>query len=144
MFCVDEAQGAAFEGVVLAEDAGGSLAERLEYSFFGRTAADWCTALRAVKVPAAVVREEHWLHEFLRNDAGLADGRVNEFRHDRHGLVRVIAKVVRLHSQAQRRDVRAPLLGEHTAEVLAGLGFDAAAVEALTAADVVRAHVSAP
>ena len=91
---------------------------------FGATADDWATRLRAAGVPCEVVREESWLRSVLLDDAMVERGRVNEIEHPLHGRARVIGQLFSLDTHPGVRRGRSPLLGEHTDELLAELGFD--------------------
>ena len=57
-------------------------------------------------------------------DEMLDDGRVYAFEHPVHGGIRIVGDLVHLERQSSARRGRAPLLGEHTREVLSELGYD--------------------
>lgn len=63
---------------------------------------------------------------------------VAEVRHSVHGPTPVLATPVTLHRTPARVAVPSPLPGEHTREVLEGLGYDKAAVEDLLSRGVAR------
>jgi len=91
-------------------------------------------------VPVEGVREESWLNRdaFLEQEM-LDDGRVYAFQHPVHGGIRIVGDLVHLRRQSSARRGRAPLLGEHTREVLGELGYDEAQVDELIAASAVLA-----
>ena len=113
------------------------VATRLSYEMFGATADDWAARLRAAGVPCEVVREESWLRSVLLDDAMVERGRVNEIEHPLHGRARVIGQLFSLDTHPGVRRGRSPLLGEHTDELLAELGFDDAERDSLVAGRVV-------
>ena len=113
------------------------VATLLSYEMFGATADDWAARLRAAGVPCEVVREESWLRSVLLDDAMVERGRVNEIEHPLHGRARVIGQLFSLDTHPGVRRGRSPLLGEHTDELLAELGFDDAERDSLVAGRVV-------
>jgi crotonobetainyl-CoA:carnitine CoA-transferase CaiB-like acyl-CoA transferase len=111
----------------------------LEYHFMERFVADWLPLLAERGIPAVAVREDSWLNRDAFLDAEmLASGRVMGFEHPIHGGIRVVGDLLRFTDQSTARRGRAPLLGEHTAEVLTELGFDGAHVTRLRASGACR------
>ena len=152
--CVHDHQVAALVDVVVPKDARADLrpedliagaptpgpaAALLEYHFMERFVEDWLPLLGERGVPGVAVREDSWLNRdaFLETDM-LASGRVMAFEHPVHGGIRVVGDLLRLRDQSTARRGRAPLLGEHTDEVLSELGFDAEFVTRLRAAGACR------
>ena len=88
-------------------------------------------------MPCEVVREESWLRSVLLDDAMVERGRVNEIEHPLHGRARVIGQLFSLDTHPGVRRGRSPLLGEHTDELLAELGFDDAERDSLVSGRVV-------
>ena len=118
----------------------GPAAELLEYHFVERLVDDWVQFLGERGVPAEGVREESWLNRdaFLEQEM-LDDGRVYAFQHPVHGGIRIVGDLVHLRRQSSARRGRAPLLGEHTREVLGELGYDDARIAELIEASAVLA-----
>jgi crotonobetainyl-CoA:carnitine CoA-transferase CaiB-like acyl-CoA transferase len=99
---------------------------------------DWLEVLAGRGVPAESVREESWLNRDAFLEPEMLDcGRVYAFEHPVHGGIRIIGDLVRLARQSSAGRGRAPLLGEHTREVLAELGYDDARVDSLLASAAV-------
>jgi crotonobetainyl-CoA:carnitine CoA-transferase CaiB-like acyl-CoA transferase len=116
-----------------------SAAALLEYHFMERFVADWLPLLAERGIPAVAVREDSWLNRDAFLDAEmLASGRVMGFEHPVHGGIRVVGDLLRFTDQSTARRGRAPLLGEHTAQVLTELGFDDAHVARLRASGACR------
>ena len=115
-----------------------ALTEALTYELFAAPAEDWVERLRAVGVPCEVVVEDSWYLRFLADDAMVEAGLAAEIVHPVHGRARTVGQVFHLrHRPGVDRD-RAPLLGEHSAPLLAELGFEQAEVSSLLDAGVVR------
>ena len=113
------------------------------FEFYGRTAMDWIEALRAAGVPCAEVAEHSWLLEYLVDETVIESGRATRFEHADYGEVSAIGRIVQLDGYAPCEPVRAPLLGEHSRQILAEVGLDRGDVERLERSGVVRAPVPA-
>jgi hypothetical protein len=141
VYCTPGEQQAAFRRVVLGDDAAvvDDSGEQLAYELYGREASEWVDALRAAGVPCGEVAERSWLLEYLVDDDVVAAGRATRFDHPEHGPVSAIGRIVQLESYPALEPVRAPILGEHSREILAELGLAADEIAALVAAGP-RAH----
>jgi crotonobetainyl-CoA:carnitine CoA-transferase CaiB-like acyl-CoA transferase len=102
--------------------------------FRRRTTAEWLAALDAAGVPAGPVLS---IAEVLEHPQTLARDMVPVVEHTTLGRVRSLGLPVKLSATPGGVRRAAPLLGEHTREVLAEHGYPAAEIDALVAAGVV-------
>lgn len=96
------------------------LTKILTAAFADRPAADWVQALRAEEVPVALSQTGT---EVLSDPHLLATGAFEEQTHPQHGWVRLLGAVPRYSGMSRVIRRPAPLLGEHTSEVLRELAF---------------------
>jgi len=101
-----------------------------------RTKAEWIDAFDAAGVPAGPV---HTIGEALAHPQTLARGMVVELTHLQAGATTALGCPVHFSATPTRIDRPAPLLGEHTREVLRGSGYSDAEIDAFIAAGVVEA-----
>jgi crotonobetainyl-CoA:carnitine CoA-transferase CaiB-like acyl-CoA transferase len=98
------------------------------------TRAHWQSAFDAAGVPAGPV---HTIGEALTHPQTLARGMVVELEHPKAGKTQAIGCPIHF-SQTPARVVRpAPLLGQHTRELLREFDFSTSEIEALLAQGVV-------
>jgi CoA:oxalate CoA-transferase len=100
-----------------------------------RTAADIEAALMTVGVPCARVNN---FKEVFEHPQIVARDMVQEIEHPRLGQMRATRNPVLLDHDGPAIERPAPMLGEHSAEVLAELGYSAAAIAELVAAGVTK------
>ncbi|HET8570129.1 MAG TPA: CoA transferase [Candidatus Limnocylindria bacterium] len=104
------------------------LAAEIETATTTETSEHWYRLLEKVGVPCGVLKR---LDEVVADEHVRARGVVRELTHPRVGRVRAIGNPVRPSKMPVRHDRAAPLLGEHTREILDELGVrDADALEA--------------
>ncbi len=97
--------------------------------------ADWLTRLEAVGVPAGPVLS---VGDMLKDPQVLARDMVVEVEHSRLGPVKALGSPVKFSRTPTNTGRGAPLLGEHTREILDEYGYSDSEIEALAAAgDVV-------
>jgi len=114
----------------------GELTEALGEYFARRTTADWLERLEAARVPAGPVLSVGEMHA---DPQTLARDMVLAVDHSRVGPVRTLGLPVKF-SETEGGIVRgAPVLGQHTREVLAENGYDGAEIEKLIAEGAVVA-----
>jgi len=99
-----------------------------------RTKAEWIAALDAAGVPVGLV---HSVGEALTHPQTLARGMVVDQVHPEAGRTRALGCPLHFSDTPARVDRPAPLLGEHTREVLQETGYSAAEIDALIAQGVV-------
>ena len=97
---------------------------------------EWLAAFDAAGVPAGSV---HNLGEALTHPQTLARGMVVDLVHPEAGATRALGCPLHFSATPARVDRPAPLLGEHTREVLRECGYSAAEVESFIAEGVVAA-----
>ncbi len=99
-----------------------------------RTRADWLAALEAAKVPCGPINH---LGEVFDDPQVRARGMVSTLPHPLAGAVNLVSSPMKLSATPPQPRRAPPLLGQHTDEVLASLGLDAAQRDALRAQGVV-------
>jgi len=94
----------------------------------GRTAREWAVVLDAAGVPCAPVQD---LAQLQDDPQVVATGQLQAVDHPA-GPVRVVGSPFRLDGERPRVRRAPPLLGQHTTEVLTGLGLSAAQIVEVT------------
>jgi len=87
-----------------------------------RAKADWLQALEAAKLPCGPIND---LAEVFADPQVRARGMVTEIAHPLAGSVKLVSSPIKLAATPVQPRRAPPLLGQHTDEVLAGLGLDA-------------------
>ena len=100
-----------------------------------RPTAEWLQRLDINDVPSAPVLRRN---EVNANEQVLARELIVELDHPDIGLVRQPKPAARFDRTPARIQGPAPRIGEHSAAILAELGLDAAEIERLAAAKVIR------
>jgi crotonobetainyl-CoA:carnitine CoA-transferase CaiB-like acyl-CoA transferase len=95
-----------------------------------RTRAEWIAAFDAAGVPVGPV---HSIGEALSHPQTLARGMVVDLDHPRAGHTRALGCPVHFSETPTSIDRPAPLLGEHTREVLREVGYSDGEIDALAA-----------
>ena len=97
-----------------------ALAEELGKVFAGRTTADWLQRLESAGVPAGPVLSIGEMHADAQT---LARDMIVEAPHSRLGAVKTLGTPVKFSATPAGVRLGAPVLGEHTREVLGGCGY---------------------
>ena len=113
------------------------LADAIGDALGGLATADALQRLRAAAVPAAVPASRND-SAFLRDPAQLRTGRIAECPHPTRGRVRETGVLVQVSGSTPPAHRLAPGLGEHTDEVLRGLGYAQHDIDALRAEGITR------
>ena len=93
-----------------------------------RPVAEWVRLLEAEGVPCGPINS---IADMATDPQALARGMVVELDHPRAGATRTLGLPIKLSASPGKVTRPAPLLGEHTREVLAEFGFSASAIDAL-------------
>jgi crotonobetainyl-CoA:carnitine CoA-transferase CaiB-like acyl-CoA transferase len=96
--------------------------------FATRHRAHWLERLRAQDIPVSPV---HRLEDVIAEPQVVHNGMLLDLVHPRHGPVRTVNNPVHLSRTPAQPSRYPPALGEHTEELMAELGFDAAEVARL-------------
>jgi formyl-CoA transferase/CoA:oxalate CoA-transferase len=102
----------------------------LERIFMTRDAEFWLERLRAADIPCGPINE---VDEALNDPQLLARGMIVELMHPAAGPVRSLGNPVHLADTPVDYRLPPPMLGQHTGEVLAELGYGAEEIERLRA-----------
>jgi crotonobetainyl-CoA:carnitine CoA-transferase CaiB-like acyl-CoA transferase len=95
-------------------------------------------------VPCEVALTEPFMPQFFWEEWASESGRVFEHYHEQFGWIREVGLTVRLSATPGRSKGPAPLLGEHSAEILGEIGYDHDRVRELLAGPVFDPKVSEP
>lgn len=107
-----------------------ALGEAIEAVLATRTSAQWIEAFDAAGVPAGPV---HSVGEALTHPQTLARDMVVDLHHPQAGPTKALGSPVKFSDSPARIERHAPMLGEHTREVLREHGYDDATIDALIA-----------
>jgi formyl-CoA transferase len=103
-----------------------------------RTVAQWLALLKPAGIACSAI---HTLDQALAHPQVAARELIVTSRHPLLGEVRNVGLPVRFGRQPREAALPAPLLGEHSREILAELGYADAEIDAMLAAGSVQAHV---
>jgi crotonobetainyl-CoA:carnitine CoA-transferase CaiB-like acyl-CoA transferase len=113
------------------------LTDILTQCFGTEVATTWRRALRGAGVPAEV-SVDTWDGETILFDDDLVRlGLVTEYEHPMLGKVRQFGNLITFSDTPGRQERAAPMLGQHTREILGEMGYDDAAIDDFKARDVV-------
>ena len=115
----------------------GELTDLLAEAFMADLATNWRAALRSAGVPAEISVDTWDGETILFDDELVRLGLVAEYEHPMLGRVRQLGNLVTFSETPGVQDRPAPMVGEHTREILRELGYDDADVADLHARGVV-------
>lgn len=101
----------------------------------GRTRAEWIEALDAAGVPAGPV---HSVGEALTHPQTLARGMVIDLVHPQAAATKALGCPIHFSATPTRVDRSAPMLGEHSRELLREFGYDKTQIEGFIAEGAVE------
>jgi crotonobetainyl-CoA:carnitine CoA-transferase CaiB-like acyl-CoA transferase len=107
----------------------------IERSMIGRTTADWVKLLDQAGVPVGPIQT---VDEALSDPQVLARGMVAELQHPTAGPLRVVGCPIRLTRTPATVRTAPPMLGQHTDDILAGLGFSGTRIASMREAGAVQ------
>ncbi len=105
------------------------LTKILEPIFMGDLAVNWRRALDAAGVPSEVSVDTWDGETVLFDDELMRLGIVTEYEHPLLGRVRQFGNLITFSDTPGKPQRAAPMLGQHTKEILAELGYDEATIE---------------
>jgi crotonobetainyl-CoA:carnitine CoA-transferase CaiB-like acyl-CoA transferase len=113
-----------------------ALAAKMNVVIASRTKAQWIEAFDAAGVPAGPV---HTIGEALAHPQTLARGMVVDLVHPQAGATKALGCPIHFSATPASVTRPAPVLGEHTREILGKYGYSAAEIDALVVDGVVSA-----
>jgi len=111
-----------------------TLVEQLTPIFRGGRREDWLRRLTEMDVPAAPINT---LDEVFADPQVQTYGFPVEVEHPKMGKMKLLGNAVDMSRTPPSIDRPPPMLGEHTEEILTGLGFDRAAISDLRAKEAI-------
>lgn len=118
-----------------------ALVEELERFFTLKNTQDWVEQLNAAGIPAGPILDIVQMHE---DPQARAREMIVETEHPRAGRVRALGSPVKFHSTPCTVRRPAPLLGQHSRQVLLEAGYDEESIDALLEQGVIEEPSAIP
>jgi crotonobetainyl-CoA:carnitine CoA-transferase CaiB-like acyl-CoA transferase len=112
-----------------------ALSEALESYFRRRTSSDWLNRFAKVGLPAGPIYN---IEEVLKDQQTAAREMLVEVPHQTLGTMKAIGAPIKFSNTPGAVLRGAPILGEHTREILAEIGFSAEEIDQLKSEGVVK------
>jgi len=120
---------------VVAVDDPSTFGAMLKEALLRRTNDEWVDELRAAEIPVAPVKH---VEEMFFDEHAIAEGLIAEYDHPVVGAFRGIGVPIRMSDTPMGGSPPAPSFGEHTATVLAEIGYTSEQITALAESGAVR------
>ncbi|MCH8235475.1 MAG: CoA transferase [Chloroflexi bacterium] len=99
-----------------------------ERMFLEEPAAHWIELFERVGVPVAPLK---FVEEMVFDEQAIANGMIVEQHHPIAGTVRTVGPILKMTDSPNVAEKSSPMLGEHSTEVLSGLGYTKSEIESL-------------
>ena len=114
------------------------LTREMESRLRERNADEWIAAFRQAGVPAEIAESSGHLEKLLSDPDALARGQVSEQEHPVYQRLRQAGHLIRFSKTPGKIERAAPIIGQHTREVLRETGYESAEIDQLEAGGVIR------
>ena len=118
------------------EQQADALSDLLAARFLTRPAPDWQSLLDAAGVPCEIPQDRP-PGSFVNDPDRLASGASAEYVHPKFGRIREVGVPIQFSEMPGRNEAPAPLLGQHTRQILSELGYSSADIAVLREKSVV-------
>ena len=105
----------------------------------GKTASHWIELLEEAGVPVAPLK---FVEEMVFDEQAIANDLIVEHQHPVAGTVRTAGPIFKMSDSPTAATISSPRLGEHTLDVLTGLGYSASEIETLLKSGAVSGLVN--
>ncbi len=114
------------------------LTREMETRFRERDADEWIAAFRKAGVPAEIAESAGHIEKLLSDPEAIARGQVAENEHPVYQRLRQAGHLIRFSRTPGKIERAAPIIGQHTREVMHEAGYETAEIEDLEARGVIR------
>ncbi|MCH7594668.1 MAG: CoA transferase [Chloroflexi bacterium] len=110
-----------------------------EQIFLKKPMAHWIELFERVGVPVSPLK---FVEEMVFDEQAIANGMIVEHQHPIAGTVRTAGPILKMADSPNVAEKRSPMLGEHSSEILSGLGYTDSEARALLESGAVPGAVS--